>query len=79
MERAAGHLTPLRPDSLQLVRDAWIQSKYEKKLFIDQRWNAPDQLPENALCLPESGQFPCQPSINSQPNGLFWNELNLLT
>lgn len=55
MERAAGHLTPLRPDSLQLVRDAWIQSKYEKKLFIDQRWNAPDQLPENALCLPESG------------------------
>lgn len=54
----AKHLTPLRPDSPQLVRDAWIQAKYEKKLFVDHRWNAPDQLPHDAAFLPESGQFP---------------------
>ena len=48
-------LSKPQPDSSQSVRDAWIQAKYVKKLFVDHRWAGDENLGPDAVFIPESG------------------------
>ncbi|EFX85448.1 hypothetical protein DAPPUDRAFT_314258 [Daphnia pulex] len=52
----ASDLCKPQPDSTQQVRDAWIQAKYVKKLFVDHRWAGDENLLQEAVIIPESGQ-----------------------
>lgn len=51
----ASDLSKPQPDSGQSVRDAWIQAKYVKKLFVDHRWAGDETLGNDAVFIPESG------------------------
>lgn len=51
----ASDIAKPQPDSTQPVRDAWIQAKYIKKLFVDHSWNGSGQLGDDAVLIPESG------------------------
>lgn len=51
----ASDLSKPQPDSGQSVRDAWIQAKYVKKLFVDHRWAGDETLGNDAVLIPESG------------------------
>jgi len=49
------NLTPLQPGSSQMNRDNRIQAKYDKKLFVDRQWRAPESA--DALYHPETGEI----------------------
>lgn len=51
----ASDLSKPQPDSIQPIRDAWIQAKYVKKLFVDHRWDGDETLGKDAVIIPESG------------------------
>ena len=51
----ASDLSKPQPDSNQQMRDAWIQAKYVKKLFVDHRWAGDENLMQEAVIIPESG------------------------
>lgn len=51
----ASDLSKPQPDSTQPVRDAWIQAKYVKKLFVDHRWAGDETIDQEAVLIPESG------------------------
>ncbi|XP_032783075.2 arf-GAP with coiled-coil, ANK repeat and PH domain-containing protein 2 [Daphnia magna] len=53
----ASDLSKPQPDSTQQMRDAWIQAKYVKKLFVDHRWAGDENLVKEAVIIPESGQI----------------------
>lgn len=55
----ASDLCKPQPDSTQQVRDAWIQAKYVKKLFVDHRWSGDENLLQEAVIIPESGTLIC--------------------
>lgn len=54
----ASDLSKPQPDSTQQMRDAWIQAKYVKKLFVDHRWAGDETLgSQEAVIIPESGMI----------------------
>ncbi len=55
----ASDLNKPQPDSTQQMRDAWIQAKYVKKLFVDHRWAGDETLGnQEPVIIPESGTIP---------------------
>lgn len=54
---AAKDLSKPLPDSSQSARDAWIQAKYVKKLFVDHRWHDAGELGQGAAVIPETGNI----------------------
>ncbi len=52
---AAKDLNKPQPDSPQSVRDAWIQAKYVKKLFVDHSWDGGGEIDQEGAVFLDSG------------------------